>query len=239
MYPYYRKHYARQLAPFAPGMGYATYASFAPGSKGNVVAASAQPATVVTHRRKSKFGRRTSFKQRLLRNLPAKHFMTNDSQTTQAPMTHNTIYTCNLTSPIIQGSGDNQRIGDTIHLLATKINCLYTSPAATSASCQLRLIVGWSQAEFNLGATFGSGLGMSDLFQVSTGTNWTNTAIINPKAFTVLDDRMVTVNNNISSVSEIQSLTYTVQADAEFPYRAAASLYGKTRNLNPHEAPLS
>lgn len=214
----------------ALSMGYATYGGFNR-NQTPVRTDNTQNELVVTRKRKPKYRRRTTFKQRLLRNIPAKHFITNDSQTTKAPMTHNTIYTCNLTAGIVQGTSDQTRLGDAVYLAAVKINALYTSPSATSSSCQLRLIVGWGQPEYNLSATFGSGLALTEIFQTGTGGNWTNTAIVNPKAFTVLDDRLITVNNNIASVSEIQEAIYTVQIDSDFNYKANASLYGKTRNL--------
>lgn len=187
--------------------------------------------TVISRRPKYKPRKRISFKQRLLRNVSAKHCNTNDSQTVKAPMTHNTIYTCNLTANVLNSTSDSGRIGDSIHVMALKVNALFTSPASTSSSCQLRLLVGWSPAEFNLPATFGSGLGLTDIFEPGTGTNWTNTAIVSPKAFTVLDDRMITVNNNIASVSEIQELVYSVQIDSEFVYKTLSGIYGKKRNL--------
>lgn len=211
--------------------GYATYSSFKSNAPSYAKTDNVTNQTVITRRPKYRPRKRITFKQRLLRNASAKHCNTNDSQTVKVGMTHNTIYTCNLTSNILNSTSDSGRIGDSVHLMAVKINGLFTSPAATSASCQLRLLVGWSPAEYNLAATFGSGLGLTEIFEAGTGANWTNTGIVNPKAFTVLDDRIITVNNNITAISEIQELIYSVQIDSEMVYKSLSGIYGKKRNL--------
>lgn len=188
--------------------------------------------TVVTHKRKkkSRFGKRNSFKQKVLRNIPAKHKTTNDNQTFAA-LTHNTINTCNITAAVTRGTADEQRIGDTMRLLALKLSYSIQSPAATSQSISVRVIVGYSGEEYNLPNTFGSGLGTSELFLPSTGGTWGINGIINPKAFTVLDDRIITINDLIVNNVEIQDQVYTVPCETYFPYQSVGGVFGKNRNL--------
>lgn len=187
--------------------------------------------TRVTSKRRRRGGRYQTFKKRLYDSTPAKHVLTSDNQTLVVGATHNTIYTCNLTANIVQGTGDNQRIGDSVELMSVKLNGLLSTNAAITTSCQYRIIVGWSGEEYNLPATFGAGLTSAELFQGATGAAWKNTGIINPKAFTVLDDRIVTLNNSLNLVSEIQEFAYTVPINSTFPYQAAGSVFGKTRSL--------
>lgn len=187
--------------------------------------------TTVSKRRRVKTGKYSSFRTRLLGNADAKHVTTNDTQTTVAG-THNTIYTCNITANVIQGTSDAQRSGDTITTCALKLNGLVNSNAVSTASVQWRIIVGWSGEEYNLPATFSAaGLTQAELFEVGTGGNWRNTGIINPKGFTVLDDRIITLNNSINGVADISEFAYTVPCSAKFPYQTVASVFGKTRNL--------
>lgn len=186
--------------------------------------------TMVSKKRQRK-GSRSSFKAKIQAMAPAKHYTTADNQTAVVGATHNTIYTCNLTAGVAVGTADNQRIGDSIQLCALKLNGLLSSNGAITASCQFRVIVGWSGEEYNLPATLGAGLTSGELFEGTTGVAWKNTGIINPKAFTVLDDRVYTLNNSISLVSDIQEIAYTIPVSTDFHYQATGSVYGKTRNL--------
>lgn len=192
---------------------------------------SQQSYTKVASKPRYRRGTRSSFKTKMLASTPAKHYMTNDNQTAVVGALHNTLYTCNLTSAIVTGSADNQRIGDAVQLLSLKLNGLLSSNAATNQACQFRLIIGWSGEEFSLPNTFASGLGNTQVFQAGTGTAWQNTAIVNPKAFTVIDDRVITLNNSITGVADVQEIAYTVPCNTAFFYQSAASTLGKTRNL--------
>lgn len=211
----------------AAAAGYAAYGSRAT----KPTYRSSRSYTRTTNKRRRRYGTRSSFKTKMLAASPAKHYMTNDNQTGIIGGLHNTIYTCNLTAGIVTGSADNQRVGDSLQLLSLKINGLLSSNPASTSSCQWRIIIGWSGEEYNLPNTLGSGLGNTQIFQSGTGTSWQNTAIVNPKAFTVLDDRIFTLNNSITGVADIQELAYTIPCNTAFFYQSAASALGKTRNL--------
>lgn len=186
----------------------------------------------VMKRRRRRYGSRSSFKSKLLGSTPAKHCTTDDNQTGVVGGLHNGIYTCNLTAGIIAGTGDDQRVGDAVQLSALKINGLLSTVLASTASCQYRVIVGYSGEEYNVPNTLSSaGLTSTELFHTGTGATWKITAIINPKAFTVLDDRIFTLNNSISGVADIQEFAYTIPVPTSFNYQSNGSVFGKTRNL--------
>lgn len=186
----------------------------------------------VNKKRRRRYGSRSSFKSKLIASTPAKHCTTDDSQTGVVGGTHNTLYTCNLTAGIIAGTADDQRVGDTVQLAALKVNGLLSTVLASTASCQYRVIIGYSGEEYNVPNTLSSfGLVAGEIFESGTGTNWRNTGIINPKAFTVLDDRIFTLNNSITGVADIQEFAYTVSVPTSFNYQANGSAFGKTRNL--------
>jgi len=177
-------------------------------------------------------GTRSGFKTKMLANTPAKHATTDDNQTAVVGGTHNTMYTCNITAGVAAGTADDSRVGDTIQVAAIKLNGLLSTNPLSTASCQYRIIVGWSGEEYNLPNTLSAaGLTAAEVFETGTGGVWRNTGIINPKAFTVLDDRIYTLNNSISMVSDIQEFAYTVPCSTSFPYQANGSVFGKTRNL--------
>lgn len=219
---FYKPQYKSAVA--AGGMMYAgtkrTYSTLAPSNSYTTIS-----------KRKRRTGTRTSFRAKVQAMAPAKHYSTADNQTALVGATHNTIYTCNLTAGIAVGTTDNQRVGDSVRLCALKLNGLLSSNGAITASCQFRVIIGWSGEEYNLPATLGNGLTSGELFEGSTGAAWKNTGIINPKAFTVLDDRVYTLNNSISLVADIQEFAYTVPVPTDFHYQSIGSVFGKTRNL--------
>lgn len=216
----------------APLAAYGAYRSSYPASRQTQQYTSGRSFTKVRSRRRRRYATTSSFKSKVLQTAPAKHIMTNDNQTQVTGALHSTIYTCNLTAAIVAGTGGNQRIGDAVQLLSLKVNGLLSSQANSTASCMYRVIVGWSGEEYNVPNTFSTaGLTGTEIYQANTGSNWANTAIINPKAFTVLDDRIFTLNNNISLVADIQEFSYTIPVNAAQYYQAAGSVFGKTRSL--------
>lgn len=220
--PYYRG---------AAALGYGAYSAWP--RKSNVYTTQNNSQIKVTKKRsRRRYGSRSSFKSKLMATSPAKHCTTDDNQTGVVGGLHNTLYTCNLTAGIIAGTGDDQRVGDAVQLAALKINGLLSTVLASTASCQYRVIVGYSGEEYNLpNVLSNAGLTSTEVFQTGTGATWKITAIINPKAFTVLDDRIFTLNNSITGVADIQEFAYTVPVPASFSYQSNGSVFGKTRNL--------
>jgi len=160
---------------------------------------------------------------------PAKHSTVSDA-TAGFATTHNTVYQSSPTQNITQGDGNINRDGDEIYLESIKLRIACLSQAATGAY-SFRILVGYSGEETSCPTTFVSVLGTSSFFLPTTGGVYGHNAIVNPKAFTVLDDRTVTLNSIIAATNEIQNEIYTVPLKQKFQYRASASVYGKTKNL--------
>lgn len=186
--------------------------------------------SVYTRGKKRKVLGRKGNIQQVVRNMePAKHLFLGDNILNQA-MTHNTMYTYNPTAQIAQGTNEAQRVGDFVDLQGWKINGYFSSPTTSNNPIQYRIIVGFSGTETNPGNLFGSGLGSSDVFFTPL-TNLLTTSIINPKAFTVLDDRQFVINDYVAATSELVQFDYTVRLDQKFPYRIFGGTYGKFKNL--------
>lgn len=172
-------------------------------------------------------------KKTILAMAATKRHEQNDSALAQV-MTQNNIYSNNITSKLIFGTADNQRIGDEVYLTGIRVKGNYISAAAQNGY-QCRIIVGWSGEEYNP-TTFGSsgastGLIAAEVFLPLTGGQYQTSAIINPKAFTVLYDRTLTINSNLEIVSEFQPFDFYVPLSKKFQYQAGGSIYGKTKNL--------
>lgn len=185
--------------------------------------------SVLTTTRKRKRVGRVSFRQAVLRTLPAKHWTAQP----QYPHTHNSILSTCPSMGIVQGSSNSTREGDRVHMEALKIKGTIAA-APTAGAYSYRVIVGWSGEEFATGTlpdTPSVALGGADIFLPNTYTTWYISGIINPKAFTVLYDKTFDINSNIASTSDVISFGDTIPLNTEFSYQSSNSVYGKTRNL--------
>lgn len=181
--------------------------------------------TKLTTKRKTKKKQWKSFAQRVKNVAPAKHL----SGTTNVVVTNGNIFTCGLTNQIGAGTGNAQRIGDSIQLEALKIEGLFQ--AATDADAyKFRLIIGYSGEEYGVTTLTTGNLTSTELFLPNTDTTMVN-AIVNPKTFTVLYDEVYDLNSQVSGDSTLQSLRATIPLKKNFPYQSAGSVYGKTQNL--------
>jgi len=132
---------------------------------------------------------------------------------------------------IVRGVNNDQRIGDSVHLLSLKVSGWFKSQTITSKACHYRMLVLWSGEEYSVaGGWTTPALTASEMF-INTSTGWIPNNIINPKAVTVLDDREITLNNSITGVGDLESFSYSVPLNCDFDYQAAGSVYGKLRNL--------
>uniref|UniRef100_UPI004048B047 hypothetical protein n=2 Tax=Pseudomonadati TaxID=3379134 RepID=UPI004048B047 len=179
----------------------------------------------ITKKKQANNRYRKSFSRKVLNVFPAKH-LSGESQVT---INNSTVYTMNLTAQVGQGTANNQREGDSIHLEALKINGLVQS-ATESNAYKFRILIGYSGEEFGT-TTFASGsLSSSEIFLPTTFTTTTN-GIVNPKAFTVLYDKTIDLNSQVEGDRVIQSFSDTLRLNTKFPYQASASVYGKFKNL--------
>lgn len=172
-------------------------------------------------------------KKTILSMAPTYMHQQNDSGLAQN-MTMNNIYSTNITAKVTQGTLDSQRQGDEIYLTGLKVKGNFVSPTASN-SYQYRVIVGWSGEEYNP-TNFGSsgaatGLIAAEVFLPTTGGNYGTSAVINPKAFTVLYDQTIDLNSVLTGVSDIAGFDFYVPLSKKFPYQAGGSVYAKFKNL--------
>jgi len=190
--------------------------------------------TRTTGKRGRSAGGFTSSVKRVVKSMEeAKHLTLSDTQlvATGLGFTHNTILSNMPTGLIAQGTNIQQRIGDSVDLCALKINGYLYSHPATTAPVQYRIIVGFSTLEINPGPILGSAIGTPDVFFPSTGLGNITSSIINPKAFTVLDDRKFLLNDNLNGTSITEDFIYTVQLNRKHDYKSGGSVFGKVKNL--------
>jgi len=188
----------------------------------------AKPRSMVTKTSRRSMG--SKIKNTILQMAAPYHTSINDTVCGSA-MTHNTIYTLNLTAFINQGTTNQNRTGDQIFLEAVKMRG-YVRSATASNAYQYRILVGWSGEDITLVSLASvGGLSISELFLPSTGGASLASAPINPKAFTVLYDQIVDLNSQLTGTADINSVVATIRIQQKFAYQASASALGKTKNL--------
>lgn len=195
----------------------------------SMLKSSGGPNVTTTQVRKRVKSKRKSFAARVRALEAYKHNTINDSVNAAAGITANTIYTNSITTKVTQGDTNADRTGDAIQLVALKIKGVINS-ATTAGAYGYRILVGWSTKQFNVSGS-AAGLGLTDIFLPSTGANWTPSAIVNPKAFTVLHDSMVDINSQITATADLAQVDIKVPLSGKFEYVSSGSVYGKTRNL--------
>jgi len=184
---------------------------------------------VIRKKKKSRVsGRGTSFAQRV-RNLGGYKHNTQADGTVAAALTHNSIYTTNLTNKIAQGDTGQDRDGDAVYLVALKVSGAIHSAAAVTGANMYRVIVCWSGEEYAVTAST-SGLTYAEMFHPNANTFVAN-ALVNSKAITVLYDEMVTINSLLTTTAEAVQLNFKVPLNQKFSYQSAAGTMGKVKNL--------
>jgi len=173
-------------------------------------------------------GRSNTFAAKV-RNLSGYKHNTQSSSSVSSTMTHQTIYTSNMTALITQGDGNTNRDGDGVHLTALKVKGVIHTAAASGAFCY-RVLVGWSGEEYNVTGS-NAGLTSTELFLPSQGGAFFVTANVNPKAFTCIHDELIDINSLIATTADLKTIAFNVKINQKFLYQASASTFGKTRNL--------
>lgn len=160
------------------------------------------------------------------------HYTVDDTTNQKFPCTHNTFYTFNLTSGIAQGTTDNGRIGDEIHIDALKYNCMLSSSGSQNNSISCRLLIVKSPKQYNVNV-WGSGLGQSELAQYgqyATGSTYSANLLIDPKKVTVLMDKAFTLTPQIASQNVQHIERGIIKIDQKFVYNSD-TVYGKMYNI--------
>lgn len=177
---------------------------------------------------------RNSFKDKVLKTMPAKHY----TYETAFNTVHNIGYGSVPTQGIVQGDGNTQRDGDRITIMALKFNITSHSDTA-AAGYTYRVIVGWTGEEYTAAGIANGFIAtnvvgapqITDVFLPNTATVSQTNGIVNPKAFTVLYDRLYDVNSQVTGAKDAASFGDTVQIDQDYSYQASGSIQGKTKNL--------
>jgi len=181
--------------------------------------------TQVRHVGIQKKRRKASFRDKVLKNQPAKHFSFGSGFT----LLQHQIQSLNITAGVTQGTALNNRLGDSIELCALKVKGHFYAPA-TADAYNYRIIVGWSGEEY--GATgFGVNLTDTEIFLPNTTPSSKCDGLVNPKAFTVLHDQTMDVNSNVPATSDIYSFGFTIPFNKQFDYQSNGSIFGKSRSL--------
>jgi len=170
-----------------------------------------------------------SLKKYILGTQPAKHCPLNDVSVTG---THNTLYSVSPTQTVQRGTANDQRIGDSVHLLSLKVSGFVSSSAIITKAVEYRIMTLWSGEEYACATSLTTpALTNAEIMVTTTTPSWAPNGVVNPKAVTLLDDRIITLNNSITGVADFESFSFTVPLNCDFDYQSAGSVYGKTRNL--------
>lgn len=178
----------------------------------------------MTKRKRQRAGYSKTFKARVRDIPPAKHH----AGISETVLTDNQIFTMGVTQGVGPGTGNNQRIGDSIFLEALKING-HIQSAETSNGYKYRIIVGYSGEEYGATVLTSGLLSTSEVFLPSGGENVNK--IVNPKSFTSVYDEIIDINSQIEGDGTVQSFRATIPLKKNFPYQQATSVYGKNTNL--------
>jgi len=171
---------------------------------------------------------RKTIKSILYNSLPAKHYT---ASLGVSPPTHSTIYTANLTAGITQGTGNTNRDGDSVRLMALKLKGFVQTPSNATGMYTYRILVLYSGEEYTSVSWSSTGLTDTELFLPGTGTTWVPNGIINPKAVTCLYDKTIDVPTLVTTTADLESFNDTIQLNTDFDYQSTGSALGKTRNL--------
>lgn len=167
-----------------------------------------------------------SLKTKIMNLKPAKHFTSEAG----VSMLHQTLYSMFPTAGVVQGTGDDERIGDHIFLAAIKMKGMFsTDPDAGAYS--YRILVGYTGEEYLSPVLSSVGLSAGEVFLPNTFTTWRVGGLVNPKAFTCLYDETFDVNSQIDGFRDLTSFSFSVPLNKSFPYQASSSPLGKFKNL--------
>lgn len=146
-------------------------------------------------------------------------------------MIHTTIYTANVTANVVESVFDYGRIGDSIQTRHLVVNYSFIAPT-TAGAYGYRILVFWSGAETASTGLSSGGFSLNQVFQPTIAGDTQFAAIPNPKAVTVLADRIININSNVASTQDMSTGMLKVNlGNNNFKYASNSSIYGKTKNL--------
>jgi len=148
-----------------------------------------------------------------------------------AGLVANSVYSFNMTAQIAQGTLEGQRIGEEIHL--TNVEGTFTMVCPTTAGpYQYRFLIVYSKEDVSGSASNFSTSGLSGLNVFQAGALGFTTAPTNPKACTVLFDRLITINSNITAIDDAEAVRFNIPLkNKKLQFQEGTSAYGKWANL--------
>lgn len=181
-----------------------------------------------TTQKRSRRGKSNTLKSQIIQMATAYH----NSQNEARALLHQNIYSKSLTAAITQGTTNESRQGDAIYMCSLKIRGSIFSHT-TAGAYQYRILVGYSPEQIgfiSLVSNGAGGLNNTDIFlDASSGpaTSW----IINPKAFTVIYDKVVDINSQIADVKDVNHFCDDIPLETKFAYQSEGSTFGSKRQL--------
>lgn len=147
---------------------------------------------------------------------------------------NNTIFTTNLSGQIVQGTDDDDRIGDVIHLkyLSMKGRLSQTLTDATERHYPTwwRFLLIKSDKEYTTGNAFGTGFGGTDLFKpYSTGSQLIYIPI-DRQNVTVLKQWEYKMQSNTTLNSHTKICDLSTKLDMTIKFKDG-TIFGKNNNL--------
>lgn len=178
---------------------------------------------------KKKESPKTMVKKALLSMAQTYHDTVGDN-TVNAALTHNTIYTYNITAQCTQGTGLDERQGDEIYLVGLKIKgSVFT--AATAGAYKYRVMVLLSGEEYNPAVLNSSGLTSGEIWLPNTAFTFNVHGLLNTKAVTPLFDQVLDINSTISGVADVATVDINIPLSRKFQYQSDNGVYGKKQNI--------
>jgi len=146
-------------------------------------------------------------------------------------MTHNTLYTLNLTGNIAKGDDESDRTGENIHLDALKYKIHFVSVNGSVSDPNMpktyRIMIVRHDNDHGAGTdNFVSGLGMTDLFH---GNNNACLELTSAKNVSVLFDQLIKITPQMGSTNNDKLVTGFHKFNKTFTYKPDQN-YGKFYN---------
>jgi hypothetical protein len=171
----------------------------------------------------------SKIKRSMINSKPDTRILVVNGTVAAAGFTHNTLITSNPLYLISQGTGDSNRIGDTIHVDSISLKLLFDTATATigAAGIKTRVMLIACTAQYAVTA-FTSGVGSTDMFYASS-TNLLTTRL-NPRLCKVLCDEIIDVKPTVANIGALGYGHIECKVDAPFEFRTGTN-YGTAANL--------
>lgn len=174
--------------------------------------------------------------KRSLNTSPNSQFYVQSQSNTPANFLHNTLYTANVMSPIIQGTGSNQRIGNNVYVRAVHGTFSFDTAGSTNPASELKVrIMLLASTVQSTASTFNSGLGSTQIFFNTSSGNLT-TSRPDPRVCKIICDEIITVTPSVTTAAlsgclgGLQVTNVGCVLDQEFQYREG-TVFGTAANL--------